>query len=98
MIGGGKPENPDEKSLTTCLEILNNGTTKVDVLARESLKHPRHGHSLTCLRDKFIIVTGSRIDRNNASKTVESYNIDMDIWFDWPDLNFGRYYHSSCTF
>lgn len=21
----------------------------------------------------------------------------MDIWFDLPELNFGRYYHSSCT-
>lgn len=22
----------------------------------------------------------------------------MDIWFDLPNLNFGRYYHSSCSF
>lgn len=28
---------------------------------------------------------------------MEHYNIDLDIWFDQPDLNMGRYYHSSCT-
>jgi hypothetical protein len=49
------------------------------------------------LRDKFLVVTGSRIDKNNANKSVEQYNIDMDIWFDLPDMNFGRYYHSSCS-
>jgi hypothetical protein len=43
------------------------------------------------------VVTGSRIDKNNASRSVEQYNIDMDIWFDLPDMNFGRYYHSSCS-
>ena len=26
------------------------------------------------------------------------YNADLDIWFDMPDLNVGRHYHSSCTF
>lgn len=31
-------------------------------------------------------------------KSVESYNVDMDLWFDLPNLNHGRYYHSSCSF
>jgi len=42
-------------------------------------------------------VTGSRIEENDANKSVEQYNIDMDIWFDLPSLNNGRHYHSSCT-
>ena len=42
-------------------------------------------------------MTGSRIEENDANKSVEQYNIDMDIWFDLPSLNYGRHYHSSCT-
>lgn len=82
MIGGGDFNKPDGKSLTTCFEILNNGTNKFDCLVKDSLKSPRHGHSVVCLRDKFLIVTGSRLDKDNASRSVENYNIDMDIWFD----------------
>jgi Kelch motif len=28
----------------------------------------------------------------------EMYNSEIDIWFDMPDLNTGRHYHSSCGF
>lgn len=97
VIGGGDYQKPEAKTLTQCLQILNNGTSKFDCLSKDALKSPRHGHSISCLRDKFLVVTGSRIDKNNANKSVEKYNIDMDIWFDCPDLNFGRYYHSSCS-
>lgn len=57
----------------------------------------RHGHSITCLKDKFLVVTGSRIEAEEADKSHEHYNIDLDLWFSQPALNFGRYYHSSCT-
>lgn len=62
------------------------------------MKHPRHGHAVTVLKDKFIVVTGSRIELGGANRSVESYNIDMDLWFEYPSLNFGRHYHSSCSF
>lgn len=26
------------------------------------------------------------------------YNSDIDLWFEMPDLNVGRHYHSSCGF
>ena len=26
------------------------------------------------------------------------YNSDIDLWFQMPDLNVGRHYHSSCAF
>jgi hypothetical protein len=26
------------------------------------------------------------------------YNTDIDLWFEMPDLNVGRHYHSSCSF
>lgn len=48
--------------------------------------------------DRFLVVTGSRIEHDNAHTSVEFYNIEMDIWFDQPKLNHGRYYHASCAF
>jgi len=26
------------------------------------------------------------------------YNSDIDLWYELPDLNIGRHYHSSCAF
>jgi len=26
------------------------------------------------------------------------YNSELEIWFELPDLNIGRHYHSSCSF
>lgn len=43
-------------------------------------------------------MTGSRIEANDAAKSVEFYNIEMDTWFTQPSMNHGRYYHSSCVF
>lgn len=85
------------KSLTETYEIFNNGTNKFDVLSKDNLKYPRHGHAVCCLRDKFLVVTGSRVDINNASSATEQYNVDLDIWFDLPQLNNGRHYHSTCA-
>lgn len=63
----------------------------------EPCTKPRHGHSVCCLSENLLIVTGSRIDIDNAPNSVEAYNIDLDMWFDFPNLNFGRHYHSSCV-
>ena len=51
-------------------------------MKKDVLKAARHGHAVTCIRDKFLVVTGSRIEQNNAHTSVEFYNIDMDVWFD----------------
>lgn len=66
-------------------------------MRKDKLRLPRHGHSITCFKDKFLVVTGSRIEKDDSHKSVEQYNIDMDVWFDLPSLNNGRYYHSSCV-
>ena len=50
------------------------------------MKFPRHGHSACALNEKFIVVTGSRKENDSAHKKSEMYNIDIDIWFDIPDL------------
>ena len=87
VIGGGDFQKAEAKSLTACLEILNNGTKVFDCLSKDSLKSPRHGHAIVCLADKFLVVTGSRLEKDGACKSVESYNIDMDLWFDLPNMN-----------
>jgi hypothetical protein len=62
------------------------------------MKHPRHGHSACWFGDKFIAITGSRKEKNNSQVKCEMYNSDIDLWYELPDLNIGRHYHSSCAF
>lgn len=50
------------------------------------------------MKDKFLVVTGSRVETDDAFSRCESYNIDLDLWYDLPQLNVGRHYHASCTF
>lgn len=60
--------------------------------------NPRHGHSVTWFGEKFIVVTGSRKEKNQSQFKCEMYNTDIDLWFEIADLNVGRHYHSSCSF
>ena len=62
------------------------------------MKYPRHGHSACSLGEKFIVVTGSRKETEQAHLKAECYNVDIDIWFDFPHLNEDRHYHASCSF
>jgi len=62
------------------------------------MKHPRHGHSAIWFGEKFIVVSGSRKEKNSSEVKCEMYNTDIDLWFEMPDLNTGRHYHSTCTF
>ena len=97
LIGGGEI-NKSPPSLKQCYQIINNGTNTFDCIAMDELKYARHGHSVCCLNDKFLIVTGSRCEDDRAYERCEQYNIDLDLWFEIPNLNVGRHYHSSCTF
>ena len=65
MIGGGDLLKNTQKLIST-YEVINNGTNLFDVVTKDQLKYPRHGHSVTCLKDKFLIVTGSRNEEKNA--------------------------------
>lgn len=38
------------------------------------------------------------MDTEEAYNKCEQYNIDLDLWYDMPNLNVGRHYHASCTF
>ena len=57
MIGGGDFNKlPD--SMFECHEIMVQDNYQM--LVRDKMKYPRHGHSACSMGEKFIIVTGSR--------------------------------------
>ena len=62
------------------------------------MKYARHGHSACSLGDKYIVVTGSRKDVQNAPYRTEIYDVDANRWYELGDMNHGRHYHSSCSF
>jgi len=95
MVGGGDYQK-DEESLYNLWEVqVGNG---YNFIKRDSMKHPRHGHSAIWFGSKFIVVTGSRKEKNDSQSRCEMYNSDIDLWFEMPNLNVGRHYHSSCQF
>jgi hypothetical protein len=95
MVGGGDYQK-DEESLYSLYEIQSRNDYAF--VKRDQMKHPRHGHSACWFGDKFVVVTGSRKEKNNSQVKCEMYNSDIDLWFEMPDLNVGRHYHSSCPF
>jgi hypothetical protein len=96
LIGGGDFNKLGE-TMYECNEIFMDESTSY-LLQKDKMKYARHGHSACSLSDKFIIVTGSRKEHENAHLRAECYNVDIDIWFDIPQLNEGRHYHASCSF
>lgn len=96
LVGGGDHQK-DEDSLYSLHEITYNDNNYT-LTKRDSMKHPRHGHSAIWFGEKFIVVTGSRKEKNESQIKCEMYNTDIDLWFEMPDLKVGRHYHSSCTF
>ena len=68
------------------------------MLERDKMKFPRAGHSLAQLMSRFIYCIGSRVEEEEAARAVEIYNVQMDLWYDAPSLNEGRFYHSSTSF
>ena len=70
LIGGGDIQRKPP-SLKHCFQIVNNGTNVFDCLSMDDMKYARHGHSVTCLNDKFLIVTGSRCEEDDAFKRCE---------------------------
>jgi hypothetical protein len=96
LIGGGD-FNKIPETMFECNEIFVEESSCL-MLPKDKLKYPRHGHSACSLGEKFIVVTGSRKETDQAQIRCECYNVDIDIWFDIPNLNEGRHYHASCSF
>jgi len=54
----------DEESLYNLYEVeINNG---FNFVKRDKMRHPRHGHAATWFGEKFIVVTGSRKEKDNS--------------------------------
>lgn len=98
IVGGGDVKQPELPSLISTFEIIYTENGPLKTVKKGSLQFARHGHSLTSIRDKFLIVTGSCIELRGAASSCEFYNIELDTWFPQPSMHKGRYYHASCVF
>jgi len=63
MVGGGDYQK-DEESLYNMYEIQT--TSDFTFVKRDQMKHPRHGHCACWFGEKFVVVTGSRKEKNNS--------------------------------
>jgi hypothetical protein len=70
LIGGGDITK-NSPTLNKCYEIIDNGEQVLDCISRDDLKFGRHGHAICVLKDKFLIVTGSRVDQDEAFNKCE---------------------------
>ena len=70
LIGGGDITK-NAASLKQCFELIDTGDQVLDCIARDELKFGRHGHSICVLKDKFLVVTGSRVDQEEAFNKCE---------------------------
>lgn len=61
------------------------------------MKYARHGHSVCTIGGRYILVSGSRKEVNQAAQRVELYDIQIDEWVELCKINEGRHYHSSCN-
>ena len=100
MIGGGDYKTlPD--SMFQCREVVNkydSSTYNLQFMEKKRMNFARHGHSCCTILDRYIIVSGSRKEVNNAANRVELYDVTIDEWLELPRINEGRHYHSSCHF
>jgi hypothetical protein len=60
-----------------------------------NMKYARNGHAVCAVKNSHLVVTGTRIGKGS---TCEIFNIETNTWSDLPEMNLGRYYHSSCSF
>jgi hypothetical protein len=70
MIGGGE-FNMNARSLRECRKLVKKDD-KFAFAPCADMRYPRHGHSACSVGDKYIVVTGSRVDK--AGNTCELYN------------------------
>ena len=58
----------------------NPGNRSFNLQFKAKMTYPRHGHSATAFADRYVIVTGSRKDTQQASEKVELYDTRMNTW------------------
>lgn len=86
VLGGGDIKKPDDEKLKACFEIIVKQSEQdkgkpLKAVKQKSMQFARHGHSVCAIKDRFLVVTGSRVEAGQASSSVEFYNIQMNTWF-----------------
>ena len=68
VLGGGDFKKPEAASLKQCFEVLvKDGGETFKISKKKEMALPRHGHSVCAIQDRFLVVTGSRIETNDSS-------------------------------
>jgi hypothetical protein len=49
---------------------------------RAKMNYARHGHALTGISERYIMVTGSRKEVSNAGHKVELYDTENNHWIE----------------
>lgn len=94
LVGGGSFEQTGLSSHKECRKLVKkDGGFNFEV--RAMMKYARNGHSVCAVGQTHLVVAGTRIGNGASSEIMD---IKADKWSDLPDLNTGRYYHSSCSF
>jgi hypothetical protein len=100
MIGGGDYKQlPD--TMFRCrqlMRIFESNNFNLYFKDMKRMQFPRHGHSVTSIADRYILVSGSRKEVSLAAQKVELYDSHQDDWMELAMLQEGRHYHSSCNF
>ena len=55
------------------------------------MKTQRYYHTACAFMGKYVIVSGSKMDRDFSSRKTELYDTDNDTWTDLPMMINGRY-------
>lgn len=95
MIGGGE-FNMNARSLKEIRKLKRKGNNQFEFEECADMIYQRHGHSACAASDKYIVVTGSRLDR--AGDKTELYSVEQNKWSELPALRTPRHYHSSCSY
>lgn len=99
MLGGGDYKTlPD--TMYQCRELVkkfNSATYNLQFNEKKKMKYPRHGHSCCAIMNRYIIVSGSRKEVNQAANRVELYDTNTDDWMELSKINEGRHYHSTAN-
>lgn len=99
MLGGGDYKTlPD--TMYQCREIVkkfNSASYNLQFDEKKRMRYARHGHSCCAIANKYILVSGSRKEVNNAANRVEIYDTELDEWMELAKIIEGRHYHSTCN-
>ena len=70
LVGGGDLSRKPA-TLKSCFQIIPNESKQFDCMAMDELKYSRHGHSVCALGNKYLVVSGSRAEDDNAFERCE---------------------------